>query len=105
MTNLSHTYPPRLLRYVTVMIAVTVPVAVGAVLQIASDPPGAGTVAGVVLFFLAATAAEYKPVPLDENGGRTVSLAFIFLVLVVSIVASLQADKRDRSRGIPTPQH
>jgi diguanylate cyclase (GGDEF)-like protein len=80
VTNLSHTYPPRLLRYVTVMIAVTVPVAVGAVLQIASDPPGAGTVAGVILFFLAATAAEYKPVPLDENGGRTVSLAFVFLL-------------------------
>ncbi len=80
MTNPSHTYPPRLLRYVTAMIAVTVPVAVGAVLQIAANRPHAGTVAGVLLFFLAATAAESKPVPLDENGGRTVSLAFVFLL-------------------------
>jgi diguanylate cyclase (GGDEF)-like protein/putative nucleotidyltransferase with HDIG domain len=80
VTNSSHTYPPRLLRYVTVMIAATVPVAVGAVLQIAANPPDVGTAAGVLLFFLAATAAEYKPVPLDENGGRTVSLAFVFLL-------------------------
>jgi diguanylate cyclase (GGDEF)-like protein/putative nucleotidyltransferase with HDIG domain len=80
VTNSSHTYPPRLLRYATAMIAVTVPVAVGAVLQIAANRPDAGTVAGVLLFFLAATAAEYKPVPLDENGGRTVSLAFVFLL-------------------------
>ena len=34
-----------------------------------------------------------------------VSLAVILLVLVVAIVASLQADKRDRARGIPSPQH
>jgi diguanylate cyclase (GGDEF)-like protein/putative nucleotidyltransferase with HDIG domain len=80
VTNLSHTYPPRLLRYVTVMMAATVPVAVGAVLQIAASPPSAGTVTGVLLFFLAATAAEYKPVPLDENGGHTISLAFVFLL-------------------------
>jgi diguanylate cyclase (GGDEF)-like protein/putative nucleotidyltransferase with HDIG domain len=80
VTNLSHTYPPRLLRYVTVMMAATVPVAVGAVLQIAANRPGPGTVAGVLLFFIAATAAEYKPVPLDENGGHTISLAFVFLL-------------------------
>src|SRR5436305_13304822 len=62
------------------MLAVTIPVAVGAVLRIASAPPDAGTAVGVGLFFLAALAAEYKPVPLDENGGRTVSLAFVFLL-------------------------
>ncbi|MDX6520655.1 MAG: hypothetical protein QOG02_1537 [Gaiellales bacterium] len=80
MTNSSHMYPPRLLRYVAVMITATVPVAVGAVLQILANRPSAATVAGVVLFFLAATAAEFKPVPLDENGERTVSLAFVFLL-------------------------
>src|SRR5436305_3930232 len=62
------------------MLAVTIPVAVGAVLQIASTPPDAGTAVGVALFFVAALAAEYKPVPLDEQGGRTVSLAFVFLL-------------------------
>jgi diguanylate cyclase (GGDEF)-like protein/putative nucleotidyltransferase with HDIG domain len=80
VSNSSHSYPPRLLRYVTVIIAMTVPVAVGAALHIAQGALDAGTLAGVVLFFLAATAAEYKPVPLDEKGGRTVSLAFVFLL-------------------------
>ena len=80
MTNPSHTYPPRLLRFVAVMLALTIPVAVGAVLKIASAPPDAGTAVGVALFFVAALAAEYKPVPLDEQGGRTVSLAFVFLL-------------------------
>jgi len=80
VTNSSHTYPPRLLRFVAIMLAVTIPVAVGAVLQIASTPPDAGTAVGVALFFVAALAAEYKPVPLDEQGGRTVSLAFVFLL-------------------------
>jgi diguanylate cyclase (GGDEF)-like protein/putative nucleotidyltransferase with HDIG domain len=80
VTNSSHTYPPRLLRFVIATVAVTTPVAVGAVLHIAAHPPGLGTAVGVALFFVAALAAEYKPVPLDESGGRTVSLAFVFLL-------------------------
>ena len=80
MTNSSQTYPPRLLRFITAVIAVTVPVAVGAIVQIATSPPDAGTMLGVALFFAAALAAEYKPVPLDEQGSRTVSLAFVFLL-------------------------
>ena len=43
--------------------------------------------------------------PFEIHLPTYVSLSVIFLVLVVSIVASLQADKRDRQRGIPTPQH
>ena len=43
--------------------------------------------------------------PFEIHLPTYVSLGVIFLVLVVSIVASLQADKRDRQRGIPTPQH
>jgi diguanylate cyclase (GGDEF)-like protein/putative nucleotidyltransferase with HDIG domain len=80
VTQSSHTYPPRLLRFVIATVAVTTPVAVGAVLHIAAQPPDLGTAVGVALFFVAALAAEYKPVPLDESGGRTVSLAFVFLL-------------------------
>lgn len=80
MTHSSQTYPPRLLRFAIAVVALTVPVAVGAVLRIAASPPDAGTIIGVGLFFIAALAAEYKPVPLDEQGGRTVSLAFVFLL-------------------------
>jgi diguanylate cyclase (GGDEF)-like protein/putative nucleotidyltransferase with HDIG domain len=73
-------YPPRLLRYVVAVIAVTVPVAVGAILRIASAPPPADVIVGVVAFAAAALAAEAKPVPLDEQGHRRVSLAFVFLL-------------------------
>ena len=58
----------------------TVPVAVGAVLKVAASPPGLATVAGVLVFAVAALAAEFKPVPLDEHGARKVSLAFVFLL-------------------------
>jgi len=43
--------------------------------------------------------------PFEIHLPTYVSLSVIFVVLVVSIVASLSADKRDRQRGIPTPQH
>ena len=62
--------PPRLLRYVVTVIAVTVPVAVGAALTAASSPPATDTLAGVLVFAIAALAAEFKPVPLDEQGAR-----------------------------------
>ena len=79
-SSTSHAYPPRLLRYVVAVISVTVPVAVGAILRIASAPPPADVIVGVVAFSAAALAAEAKPVPLDEQGHRRVSLAFVFLL-------------------------
>jgi diguanylate cyclase (GGDEF)-like protein/putative nucleotidyltransferase with HDIG domain len=72
--------PPRLLRYVVTVIAVTVPVTVGAALTVVAHPPAKDTLAGVLVFALAALAAEFKPVPLDEQGARKVSLAFVFLL-------------------------
>ncbi len=36
--------------------------------------------AGAIIFAAAATAAEFKPVPLDEQGSRMVSLSFVFLL-------------------------
>jgi diguanylate cyclase (GGDEF)-like protein/putative nucleotidyltransferase with HDIG domain len=62
------------------VIALTVPVAVGAVLKAVASPPSRSTLAGVLVFALAALAAEFKPVPLDEQGARKVSLAFVFLM-------------------------
>jgi diguanylate cyclase (GGDEF)-like protein/putative nucleotidyltransferase with HDIG domain len=76
----STTFPPRLLRYVVAVIAVTVPVAVGAILKVADSAPGPATLVGVLVFAAAALAAEFKPVPLDEQGARKVSLAFVFLL-------------------------
>jgi diguanylate cyclase (GGDEF)-like protein/putative nucleotidyltransferase with HDIG domain len=72
--------PPRLLRYVVTVIAATVPVAVGAALTVVAHPPAKDTLVGVLVFAVAALAAEFKPVPLDEQGARKVSLAFVFLL-------------------------
>jgi diguanylate cyclase (GGDEF)-like protein/putative nucleotidyltransferase with HDIG domain len=79
-TSAPASIPPRLLRYVIAVIALTVPVAVGAVLKAAASPPDRSTLAGVLVFAAAALAAEFKPVPLDEQGARKVSLAFVFLM-------------------------
>jgi hypothetical protein len=73
-------YPPRLLRYLTLVIVASSPVIAGSVATIIATPPTAETVVGVVVFALAALAAEFKPVPLDESGERSASLAFVFLL-------------------------
>jgi diguanylate cyclase (GGDEF)-like protein/putative nucleotidyltransferase with HDIG domain len=73
-------YPPRLLRYLTLVIVASIPVIAGSVATIIATPPTAETVVGVVVFALAALAAEFKPVPLDESGERSASLAFVFLL-------------------------
>jgi diguanylate cyclase (GGDEF)-like protein/putative nucleotidyltransferase with HDIG domain len=54
-------------------------VAVGAALTAAAAPPARDALGGVLVFALAALAAEFKPVPLDEGAGK-VSLAFVFLL-------------------------
>jgi diguanylate cyclase (GGDEF)-like protein len=73
-------HPPRLFWYAVALIAAGVPITAGAVVAVLSSPPSAGTAAGAGIFFALALLAEAKPVPLDEGGGRLVSLAFIFVV-------------------------
>ena len=53
---------------------------VGAVAAVALDPPGARMAIGVAVFFALTLLAELKPVPLDEDEARLVSLAFVFIV-------------------------
>jgi len=74
----SVTYPPRLLRYTTAIIIAAVPVVAAAPFFV--RPLDRAGLLGVVLFALAATIAESKPVPLDETASRTVSLSFIFIL-------------------------
>ena len=73
-------YAPRLFGYVVAVIAVAVPIVVGAVAAVALDPPDAHTAIGVAVFFSLTLLAELKPVPLDEDEARLVSLAFVFIV-------------------------
>ena len=71
---------PRLLRYTTAIIFAALPVAAAAPFFIQRSSLGHAGLLGIVLFALAATIAETKPVPLDETGSRTVSLSFIFIL-------------------------
>jgi diguanylate cyclase (GGDEF)-like protein len=73
-------YPPKLRRYTNAVIAVSVPVAVAAVLEIARATSTPGVLVGVLLFAAAAISAELNPVPLDETASRSVTLSFIFLL-------------------------
>src|SRR5687768_2306969 len=76
----SHGYPPRLYWYIAAVLGVALPVTAGAVVRVALDPPDVSTWVGVVLFFALALLADMKPVPLDVENERVVSLAFVFVV-------------------------
>jgi diguanylate cyclase (GGDEF)-like protein/putative nucleotidyltransferase with HDIG domain len=73
-------YSPRLRWYLRIVIAIAVPLAVGAVVAVARGDHTTETLLGFLVFTVAAAAAELKPVPLDDTGDRTVSLAFVFLL-------------------------
>ena len=73
-------YAPRLFGYATALIAVATPILAGAVAAVVLDPPTSRTIIGVAVFFSLTLLAELKPVPLDEEHGRLVSLAFVFIV-------------------------
>jgi diguanylate cyclase (GGDEF)-like protein len=75
-----HGYPPRLYWYIAAVLGVALPVAAGAVVGVAMDPPDLPTSVGVILFFGLALLADMKPVPLDVENERVVSLAFVFVV-------------------------
>ncbi len=72
--------PPRLRRYVLAVTFAGVPVAAAAVVVAARDPLSTHAVMGIASFFALAILAEWRPVPIDVEGKRLVSLAFVFIV-------------------------
>ena len=78
--NIGVALPPRLRWYVLATIAVGVPVVVAAALAAARSAPSARTAVGVATFFCLAILAEWRPVPIDVEGKRLVSLAFVFII-------------------------
>ncbi len=72
--------PPRLRRYVLVVTFAGVPVAAAALVIAARDPLEPHAVLGIASFFALAILAEWRPVPIDVEGKRLVSLAFVFIV-------------------------
>jgi diguanylate cyclase (GGDEF)-like protein/putative nucleotidyltransferase with HDIG domain len=75
-----HGYPTRLYWYIVAVLGVASPVAAWAVVGVSLDPPDVSTSVGVILFFGLALLADMKPVPLDVENERVVSLAFVFVV-------------------------
>jgi diguanylate cyclase (GGDEF)-like protein/putative nucleotidyltransferase with HDIG domain len=75
-----HGYPPRLYWYIGAVLGVAVPVVAGAVVRVALDPPATEAAVGILLFFGLTLLADMKPVPLDVEHERVVSLAFVFVV-------------------------
>jgi diguanylate cyclase (GGDEF)-like protein len=73
-------YPPRLLAFVLATIFVAAPLVAGAALRGTLTMPSTRTLAGIGVFFALAMAAELRPVPIDVEGQRLVSLAFVFVV-------------------------
>ena len=87
LIELGRGYPPRLLGFALATIAVGLPIVAGAVAHIiGGNPPSPPVVAGIVVFFLLALAAELRPVPLDVESEWLVSYAFVFVVSGVLIL-------------------
>jgi diguanylate cyclase (GGDEF)-like protein len=106
-------YPPRLFGYALAIIALGVPITVGAVMRAVLAPPPLHTLVGVGVFFVLTLLAELKPVPLDEESRHVVSLAFIFVAasgilfgwqfgVVIGATAILVAQVLDRTTALRT---
>jgi diguanylate cyclase (GGDEF)-like protein len=80
LLNVGRGYPPRLLGLLLATNLVGVPLVAGAALRGALSVPSTRTLLGVGVFFALALVAELRPVPIDIEGQRLVSLAFVFVV-------------------------
>jgi diguanylate cyclase (GGDEF)-like protein len=73
-------YPPRLQRFAFAVIAAASPIAAGAVVRAVGAPWSPRFTLAVAVFFLLTLGAELRPVPIDTEGRRLVSVAFVFVV-------------------------
>jgi diguanylate cyclase (GGDEF)-like protein len=96
-------YPPRLYWYIGAVLGVALPVTAGAVVRVALHPPDLGTAVGVALFLGLALLADMKPVPLDVEHERVVSLAFVF-VLATQILFGWEYAVIAAAVGVLVPQ-
>src|SRR3954470_14037418 len=104
-------YPPRLFGFVIAICAIGMPIMAWAGIRLASGDFDLDTALGVAVFFACALVSELKPVSLDVEGKRVVSLAFIFIVSVqvlfgwelgvlVGVLAILIAQLADKVYGL-----
>src|SRR5438034_284920 len=78
--RIGQSLPPRLRWYVLATIAIGVPVVAAAVAASVQAHPSPRALVGVATFFCLTMLAEWRPVPIDIEGKRLVSLAFVFIV-------------------------
>ncbi len=100
-------YPPRLRRLIASVVALAIPVVAAAAVGIALAPPDAEQALAIILFLTLALLAELKPVPIEEEGMSSVSLAFVFILssvilfgweygILISTVSALVAQLVER---------
>jgi diguanylate cyclase (GGDEF)-like protein len=109
----SHDAFPGRLRWLSACALILgLPVLAGAVVGIAVDAPARGQAVAALVFLALAILAELKPVPLEEEGLSSVSLAFVFilaslilfgweygvLIAAISAFATQTAEKRPLGR-------
>ena len=75
-----HVYPPRLRLLIACVLTLAVPVVAGAAFRVVTDRPSPSLAVAVLAFLALAFLADLMPVPLDETGDRSVSLAFVFVL-------------------------
>jgi hypothetical protein len=73
-------YPLSLRLLIGACAAIALPIVGSAVALIGLDPPSLDMGLAIALFAVLAALADVKPVPLDEKGDRSVSLAFVFIL-------------------------
>jgi diguanylate cyclase (GGDEF)-like protein/putative nucleotidyltransferase with HDIG domain len=78
--NIGQSLPPRLRWYVLAIIAIGVPATGVALVLSTAAHLTPRMVVGIATFFLLTMLAEWRPVPIDPEGKRLVSLAFVFII-------------------------
>ncbi len=73
-------YPSGLITFVTATTIAAVPAVIWAVVAAVRSAPSSKTLAGVTVLLGLALLAELRPVPVDVEGERLVSLAFVFVI-------------------------
>src|SRR5689334_8988491 len=73
-------YSPRLWLLIGSVVALAIPVTAGAFFELVVQRPQHERALSAFVFLLCAFLADLKPVPLDESGNRSVSLAFAFIL-------------------------
>jgi diguanylate cyclase (GGDEF)-like protein/putative nucleotidyltransferase with HDIG domain len=78
--RIGQSLPPRLRWYVLAVMAVGVPAILVAAVLSAQAHMTPRTLVGVATFFVFTLLAEWRPVPIDPQAERLVSLAFVFII-------------------------